>query len=187
MIKRPYNNQALRIIGGQWSRRRIEFANTPEIRPTGDRLRETLFNWLQDSILDSDCLDLFAGSGILGLEALSRGANSCHFVDQSPLAINAIQSALTMLNTHKGTANQSSFPFTPINQSYDLIFLDPPFHRYPLKTLLNWIDEHNCLNPSGLIYFECPHPLNTDNNTYKIIKTLRYGQVYFGLLEKASS
>ena len=80
----PGNRNFIRIIGGSWRGRRVSFPDAPGFRPTPDRVRETLFNWLQPSIVDSRCLDLFAGSGALGLEALSRGAREVVFVEQGP-------------------------------------------------------------------------------------------------------
>ena len=85
LAKAPGNRNKIRIIGGSWRGRRVSFPDTPGLRPTPDRVRETLFNWLQPSIVQSRCLDLFAGSGALGLEALSRGAREVVFVEKDPL------------------------------------------------------------------------------------------------------
>ncbi|HJN37348.1 MAG TPA: 16S rRNA (guanine(966)-N(2))-methyltransferase RsmD [Gammaproteobacteria bacterium] len=185
MSKRPYNNQMVRIIGGQWKRRRISFASHSEIRPSSDRVRETLFNWLSPHLFDSECLDLFAGSGILGIEALSRGAKRCDFFDSNPLVVSSLESALKNLNTTKGLINQGTFPLININQAYDIIFLDPPFNRFPLTTLLDWVDQHQCLKPKGMIYFESPYSIAAENNHYITLKNQRYGQVHFSLLTQA--
>src|SRR5580692_9371800 len=92
---RPAGLNSVRIIGGAWRGRRVHFPDSPGLRPTPDRIRETLFNWLQYAIADSRCLDLFAGSGALGLEALSRGAGQVVFVEQFPAAARALQEQLT--------------------------------------------------------------------------------------------
>jgi 16S rRNA (guanine966-N2)-methyltransferase len=92
----------LRIIGGQWRGRKLQFPDVPGLRPTADRVRETLFNWLQGWVLDEDCLDLFAGSGACGLEALSRGARSAVFVDASRDASSSIQAHLSLLGAPQG-------------------------------------------------------------------------------------
>ena len=92
----------LRIIGGMWRGRKLTVVNRPGLRPTGDRVRETLFNWLTPVIADARCLDLFAGSGALGLEALSRGAASCDFVDADEQALLSIRKNLYALSTNPG-------------------------------------------------------------------------------------
>ena len=88
---------SVRIIGGAWRGRRVPFPDLPGLRPTPDRIRETLFNWLQHSIVDTRCLDLFAGSGALGLEALSRGARTAVFVEQAPEAAQSLREQLARL------------------------------------------------------------------------------------------
>ena len=94
-ISRPGNS--LRIIAGKWRSRKLSFPDVTGLRPTADRVRETLFNWLQDAIQREDCLDLFAGSGACGIEALSRGARHVSFVDKSSVAVQAIRSNLQLL------------------------------------------------------------------------------------------
>src|SRR6202167_2361736 len=100
---RGYRDE-FRIIAGQWRRRKLHFPPLPGIRPSPDRVRETLFNWLQDRIEGSSCLDLFAGSGALGLEALSRGAAQVLFVDQERKAVDAIRGRLGLLKADGGGA-----------------------------------------------------------------------------------
>ena len=126
----PGNRNKIRIIGGSWRGRRVSFPDTPGLRPTPDRVRETLFNWLQPSIVESRCLDLFAGSGALGLEALSRGAREVVFVEKDPLTARALQAELTRLGGHPrarvmelGAARFLRVPGEP----FDVVFLDPPF------------------------------------------------------------
>src|ERR1700742_3815216 len=90
----PTPRNSVRIIAGVWRGRRVHFPDMPALRPTPDRIRETVFNWLQHSIVDTRCLDLFAGSGALGLEALSRGAKEAVFVEQFPAAARSLQEQL---------------------------------------------------------------------------------------------
>src|SRR5271165_5373070 len=97
----PAGRNSVRIIGGSWRGRRIAFPDLPGLRPTPDRVRETLFNWLQQEVADARCLDLFAGSGALGLEALSRGASEVVFVDQAIAATHSLREQLRRLG---GTA-----------------------------------------------------------------------------------
>src|SRR5580698_4144046 len=128
---------SVRIIGGTWRGRRIAFPALPGLRPTPDRVRETLFNWLQHSIVDTTCLDLFAGSGALGLEALSRGAKQVIFVEQAEPAARNLREQCQRLGAgtkadlqHMGAARYLASPPRP----FDLVFLDPPFHQDLLKT-----------------------------------------------------
>ena len=123
---------SVRIIGGGWRGRRITFPDVPGLRPTPDRVRETLFNWLQHDIAGARCLDLFAGSGALGLEALSRGAKELVFVEQSVAASRALQEQLARLGAERrsqvvemGAARylRGAAP------AFDIVFLDPPFGR----------------------------------------------------------
>ena len=126
-MPRPANR--LRIIGGQWRGRRLRFADSPGLRPTPDRLRETLFNWLQPVIPGACCLDLFAGSGALGFESLSRGAASVILVEQSPLVVDALRQACMELAAEALQIVQADV-LTWLRgppQPADLVFLDPPF------------------------------------------------------------
>ena len=103
----------LRIIGGQWRGRKLPFPDRPGLRPTGDRIRETLFNWLEPHLQTAKCLDLFAGSGALGIEALSRGAAHCDFVDADQEAITAVGHHLNTLDASTSTATPRSACGTP--------------------------------------------------------------------------
>ena len=121
--------EEFRIIAGRWRGRRLHFPPLPGIRPSPDRVRETLFNWLRDCVEGARCIDLFAGSGALGLEALSRGAASVTFVDKERPATDAIRGHLELLKAEGGTVVQAeAFAWlagTP--RPVDLVFLDPPF------------------------------------------------------------
>ena len=121
--------EEFRIIGGRWRRRRLHFPPLPGIRPSPDRVRETLFNWLRDRTEGAACIDLFAGSGALGLEALSRGAAAVTFVDKEGAALQAIRGHLQLLKAEGGTVVQADalawLAGTPA--PVDLVFLDPPF------------------------------------------------------------
>jgi 16S rRNA (guanine966-N2)-methyltransferase len=149
----------VRIIGGGWRGRRVSFPDAPGLRPTPDRVRETLFNWLQHSIVDTRCLDLFAGSGALGLEALSRGAREVVFVEQSPVAARALQGELRRLGGSAkarvmeiGAARFLRDP--PLGGPFDLIFLDPPFGRNALADYVPLVDSGTWVKPGGWVYLE---------------------------------
>jgi 16S rRNA (guanine966-N2)-methyltransferase len=148
---------SVRIIGGRWRGRRVNFPDIPGLRPTPDRVRETLFNWLQHSITATRCLDLFAGSGALGLEALSRGAAEVHFVEQDPAAARALQEQLIRLGGEsKGrvlSIGAARYLRTPA-KAFDIVFLDPPFGTNALAEYVPMLDAGNWVNPGGLVYLE---------------------------------
>jgi 16S rRNA (guanine966-N2)-methyltransferase len=153
----PTGRNSVRIIAGAWRGRRIHFPEMPGLRPTPDRVRETLFNWLQHSITGSRCLDLFAGSGALGLEALSRGAKEAVFVEQFPAAARVLQEQLVRLGgTGKARILQmgaARFLRTP-GAPFDVVFLDPPFGKDALVEYIPLLDAGNWVNAGGLIYLE---------------------------------
>ena len=153
----PGGRNSVRIIGGGWRGRRINFPDIPGLRPTPDRVRETLFNWLQQDIVGARCLDLFAGSGALGLEALSRGASETVFVEQAVAASRALQEQLTRLGAKRqgrvvemGAARFLRTPAPP----FDIVFLDPPFGRDALAEYVPLLDAGHWLNAGGLVYLE---------------------------------
>ncbi len=153
----PGGRNSVRIIGGMWRGRRVSFPDTPGLRPTPDRVRETLFNWLQNSIMGARCLDLFAGSGALGLEALSRGAKEAVFVEQAVAASRVLQEQLARLGAslkgrvvEMGAARYLRAP----GESFDIVFLDPPFGSDALAQYIPLIDAGNWLNAGGLVYLE---------------------------------
>ncbi len=181
--KSPPNQQgSLRIIGGQWRSRKLHFTTAEGLRPTGDRIRETLFNWLTTDIAGARCLDLFAGSGALGLEALSRGAASCDLVELNRQSAKQIQAHLQTLDANNGQVHcQHAEDFlASSSQHFDIIFLDPPFHKGLIETLSKHITKRLSLN--GLIYLEqsadeeIPIPQN-----WVLEKQKKAGEVIFSL------
>src|ERR1700686_3641469 len=148
---------SVRIIGGGWRGRRVSFPDIPGLRPTPDRVRETLFNWLQQAIAGARCLDLFAGSGALGLEALSRGAKELVFVEQAVAASRALQEQLIRLGAKaKGRVVEmgaSRYLSSP-PQAFDIVFLDPPFGRSALAEYVPMLDTGLWLKPGALVYLE---------------------------------
>jgi 16S rRNA (guanine966-N2)-methyltransferase len=135
----------------------LDIADVPGLRPTSERVRETLFNWLAPSIQGARCLDLFAGTGALGFEALSRGATTVVFVDNSRRATRAIETSAKTLNAtgavvHHGDA--VDYLRTARPGSFDIVFLDPPFADDRLEEVCRLIDELGLLAPGGRIYLE---------------------------------
>ncbi len=146
----------LRIIGGQWRGRKLSFTPARGLRPTSDRVRETLFNWLAPSIAGARCADLFAGSGALGLEALSRGAAHCDFVDTSGAALAQIQDHLATLRAAAGRCHTSSALqyLRATSGPYDLVFIDPPFGEDLVNPVCAALAENKLLVAGALAYVE---------------------------------
>ena len=123
---------ACRIIGGKWRGRKIKFDDAEGLRPTTDRIRETVFNWLQPYVRQSFCLDCFAGSGVLGFEALSRGAQQVIFIEQNVQTVKKIKQNITALKAEQASVIRqdalSWLQSAQRNNELDLVFLDPPFH-----------------------------------------------------------
>jgi len=155
MRKRANANQRqLRIIGGIWRGRKLAFPELPGLRPTPDRVRETVFNWLAPTVQGARCIDLFAGSGALGLEALSRGAAYCDFVDISGQATKAISDHLAALGASDRASVHCCDAQSATLEAADLVFLDPPFDGELLNTTLSWLIESRLLAKGALVYVE---------------------------------
>ena len=153
---RPGARLLLRIIGGAWRGRRIHFPPVGAIRPTPDRVRETLFNWLQMDVAGSRCLDLYAGSGALGLEALSRGASRVVFVEVDTGAGRHLSQTLQDFQCDRGavvTADVKRYLAGP-SEPFDIVFLDPPYADRALADICSRIEQRSWLRPGGLAYLE---------------------------------
>jgi 16S rRNA (guanine966-N2)-methyltransferase len=149
---------ALRIIGGEWRGRRIRFPRRPGIRPTPDRVRETLFNWLAPAVGGSRCLDLFAGSGALGLEALSRGAAAVTFVESDRATVDALRQIVTTLAPDRGLVIHCEALrwLADPPQPFDIVFLDPPFGSGLVAQAAQALEAGGWLRPGARIYLEMP-------------------------------
>ena len=146
----------LRIIAGQWRGRKLRFADGEGLRPTTDRIRETLFNWLQGIIEGARCLDLYAGSGALGLEALSRGAAEVMFWEKNPQAVRALRENLNLLKASQAELVQTDSLHALRGQAraFDLVFVDPPFGRALLQPSLELLASGGWLAAGAHIYIE---------------------------------
>jgi 16S rRNA (guanine966-N2)-methyltransferase len=156
---------SVRIIGGAWRGRRVSFPDLPGLRPTPDRVRETLYNWLQHVIVGARCLDLFSGSGALGLEALSRGAAGLVFVEKAQAAARGLVAELARLGgTPKARVVEmgaSRFLRTggeaygrPYGGPFDIVFMDPPFGQEALADYIPLLDLGGWVKSGGLVYLE---------------------------------
>lgn len=152
----PGHRNQVRIIGGEWRGRKLHFPQSPAIRPTPDRVRETVFNWLQSHVAGLRCLDLFAGSGALGFEALSRGAREVVFVENDPDAIRHVVQMLQTLNCDRGKAvGMDAFTYlAQPAEPFDLVFLDPPFADRSLPRLCSLLETRGWLQPGAHVYLE---------------------------------
>ncbi len=174
-------SNSVRIIGGAHRRRLLHFPDLPGLRPTPDRVRETLFNWLGQRLHGLTCLDAFAGSGALGFEAVSRGAARVVMLEQDRLAHEALlrsASALNMTGVEILRRDARDY-LASCGEKFDLIFLDPPFSSDLLPLILPLAATH--LAPDGRIYAESPKPLQPEGMT--LLRQGRAGSSHFCLLE----
>lgn len=178
----------LRIIGGEWRGRRIRFPGTGGIRPTPDRVRETLFNWLAPVIEGSRCLDLFAGSGALGLEALSRGAKAVTFIERDRLASAQLRETAALLAGNRAKViNADALTWlggTPT--LHDIVFLDPPFDSAVLADCMRTLETLGWLAPEASIYLEMPAKQGVPAvpETWVLHRTGRAGAVGYHLARR---
>jgi 16S rRNA (guanine966-N2)-methyltransferase len=180
----PLPNQ-IRIIGGHWRGRRVRFPSNEGIRPTPDRVRETLFNWLGQDLTGAKTLDAFAGSGALSLEALSRGATLAVAVDRNPALVRALAATgatlgARTLETHRGDAQMFLLRESRL---FDVIFLDPPFDVDPWAALLPAAAAR--LATGGVIYAEARSAVSGAG--LAISHRDKAGQVHYHLLRRAPS
>jgi 16S rRNA (guanine966-N2)-methyltransferase len=179
----------LRIIGGAWRGRRLRFPPQEEIRPTPDRVRETLFNWLGPRVPGAHCLDLFAGSGALGLEALSRGAAHVTFVERDAVAVRELRARLAEWQAVGGQVEHSdALRFLGNSpRPFEIVFLDPPFASELLTQVSGALEEKHWLSANALIYVETDAASGLPRlpACWQVTRTKRAGAVGYHLLAKA--
>ncbi len=184
----PPKNHQLRIIGGKWRSRIITFPEVDTIRPTPNRVRETLFNWIKHIIVNANCLDLFAGSGALGFEALSRGATHVTFVDNHATIITHLEAQgkqLEALDFECVCLDALAWLSQPAIKKFNIVFLDPPFSLSLIGPCLHLLFENHWLASDGLIYVEQASDLSdlTLPEGISLLRHKRAGDVYYGLLQ----
>ena len=183
-MNRKTPNQ-VRIIGGRWRSRVIDFPEGVGLRPTPDRVRETVFNWLGQRLDEKTCLDLFAGSGALGFEALSRGAAEVVMIEQSAPVAHSLRDNAQLLGANNFTvinANALQYLRDEV-RPFDVVFLDPPFNQGLLAQVLALLPAW--LMPDAKVYAESELSFEPDAN-WKILKQSRAGQVKFQLMTLAA-
>ena len=186
----------VRIIAGEWRGRRLPICDLPGLRPTGDRARETLFNWLQPHLRGAVCVDLFAGTGALGLEACSRGAAEVTLVEKTPLAVQALRAALVALQAsgpkaglYLEEADALQWLQARAPQSLDIVFIDPPFGSRLEVQALTLLDSGDLVRPGGLVYVETARnapPLHPGLG-WEITRDKTLGEVRMLLLKKCEA
>ncbi|WP_424418547.1 16S rRNA (guanine(966)-N(2))-methyltransferase RsmD [Oceanisphaera sp.] len=180
----------IRLIGGQWRGRKLPVLDSEGLRPTTDRIKETLFNWLMFDIHHCRCLDLFAGSGSLGFEALSRGADEVILVEKDATVAQQLQRNLASLPAAQGqiiNTDAIGFLQSPAT-AFDLVFLDPPFHRELLPNVCQLLEHNGWLNVDAKIYIEreqASESLLLPSN-WRLLKDKRAGQVNYQLYQRES-
>jgi 16S rRNA (guanine966-N2)-methyltransferase len=189
-VRRAERSRVLRIIGGTWRGRKLRFPASAAIRPTPDRVRETLFNWLGTATQGAHCLDLFAGSGALGLEALSRGAAHVTFVEQDSCAVRELRARLA--EWHAGDARVERADALRYLEGaahpFDIVFLDPPFAAGLLTRAAALLEERRWLKDGALIYMEhaAREPLPALPPSWGELKAKQAGEVGYHLLAYAA-
>ncbi|EOE6855081.1 16S rRNA (guanine(966)-N(2))-methyltransferase [Cronobacter sakazakii] len=184
-MKKPTSSGSgqIRIIGGQWRGRKLPVPDSPGLRPTTDRVRETLFNWLAPYLVGARCLDCFAGSGALGLEALSRYAADATLLEMERSVAQQLQKNLATLKSSAAkVVNTNTLNF--LNQTgepHDIVFVDPPFRKGLQEETLNLLETRGWLAPQALIYVESevenglpPVPANWQLHREKVAGQVAY-------------
>lgn len=177
----------VRIIAGNHKGRRVDILDRPGLRPSPDRVRETLFNWLQFLLSGAHILDAFAGSGVMGLEALSRGASSAIFFEKDPQIAQQISQTLTQWReNHASVKIGDALSFSANRNPFDLIFIDPPFMDNLHQQALDKFSQSIWLKDNGLLYIETPFALTEltlPPNTHWH-KQSKAGRLHFGLIKR---
>ena len=179
----------VRVIAGLWRGRKLSVLNAEGLRPTTDRVKETLFNWLMIDVANARCLDCFAGSGSLGIEALSRQAQAVVFLEKFANAAQQLKKNLASLKTDKGTViNTDTLTYLSQKNStepFEIIFIDPPFHHNFVPQVLTLLQQNNWLAENALIYVETEknHPPLLLAKNWQVIKEKSAGMVTSRLIQ----
>ena len=182
----PTQSQTLRIIGGKHRGRRLEFKSAEGLRPTSDRIRETLFNWLQPVIAGARCLDMFAGSGMLGIEAASRGAAEVVFIEQQRDVARQLQnniSKLGLIGVRCIQGDTFERLATLDEHAFDIVFVDPPFNKGLLSKACKQLEINRLVKPATRVYLESEQEVEPDElpSGWELVRSKQAGQVFYHL------
>lgn len=185
-LKKPTGS--IRIIGGQWRGRKIPVLEADGLRPTTDRIKETLFNWLMPYLCEARVLDLFTGSGSLAFEALSRQAQYALLCEQNPTVAEQLQQHLSLFkceNADVYCGDSMKMLQNDCQQAFDLVFLDPPYRQSLIIPCIHLIERHQWIKPGGLLYLEAEKEAPAPNlgENWNLIKEKQAGQSRFQLWE----
>lgn len=183
----------IRVISGQFRGRKLPVKNVEGLRPTTDRIKETVFNWLMQDTRDATVLDCFAGSGGLGFEALSRFAKNTTFIELDALAAKQLEQNICTLDLNNAqvvqTNSLSYLAQKNINQPFDLVFVDPPFRKNLAQSSCDLLENNQWLSQDALIYVEVEIELSNFSppNNWLLIKEKKAGQVFCRLYQRQSN
>jgi len=189
IVHMPKKQATTRIIGGSLRGSKLPFKENRSIRPTEGKTKETLFNWLLNDLEGKTCLDMFAGTGSLGIEALSRGAKKVVFVEKQKKLADALKANLKRLKVYSSSqvlnANAFSIDFDNLPYKFDILFIDPPFRENLIQRSLDFVKSSNLLTPKALIYLECETELELVELTrdLNLLKESKGGQTQYCLYE----
>ena len=186
-MKSKRQENQLRIIAGRWRGRKLSFAPVPGLRPTSDRIRETLFNWLDPWIQGARCLDLFAGSGALGIEAASRGAAEVVMVDHDPAVVATLREQLQKLEFSEALLVQQDVNswLQGKAEPFDIVFLDPPFRENRLPACIGLLEEHGWLAAGARVYIEAEKACSPElPDSWDLYRSKSAGQVGYHLARR---
>lgn len=181
----------VRIIAGSWRGRKLKVKDVKDLRPTPDRVRETLFNWLAPILPGAYCLDLFAGSGVLGFEALSRGAAFAILVDQSKEVIALLREEAERFKVDNIEIYQAKVPeeLRLSHGPFDVVFLDPPYQSDLLIKTSEFLETQGYLAKEAYIYLEADHAIKDNElpENWRLVKSQKAGQVFYHLAKRESN
>ena len=189
IVHMPKKQATTRIIGGSLRGSKLPFKENRSIRPTEGKTKETLFNWLLNDLEGKTCLDMFAGTGSLGIEALSRGAKEVVFVEKQKKLADSLKTNLKRLQVYSSSqvlnANAFSIDFDNLPYKFDILFIDPPFREHLIHRSLDFVKSSNLLTPKALIYLECETELQLVELTrdLNLLKESKGGQTQYCLYE----
>ena len=186
--KKATSDGFIRLISGQWKGKKLPVKDKQGLRPTTDRTKETLFNWLMHDIRDAHCLDCFSGSGSLGFEALSRYAKFCTFLELDKHVAMQLQNNINTLQIDNAQVFQGDslrFLSQPAQLQYDLVFIDPPFHQGLAQPCIDQLVAQSYLTTDELVYLEVENTLTTLTipTHWTLLKEKIAGQVRFQLYQ----
>lgn len=185
MAKLSKKTSQLRIIGGRWRGRKLSFPDVEDLRPTPNRVRETVFSWLQAQVGSAHCLDLFAGSGALGFEAASRGAEHVTLVENNTKAVQYLKDNAQLLQADDCVVENKTVQqfIASCSKQYDIVFIDPPYQADLWSEIAAQLVNQSVLVDNALIYIECPSKGELPDlpEQWQMIKDKKAGEVRYCL------